>query len=96
MKRSVLAGLFITVTVLASPVFAGSQEDLCQINLQTLKNSQATLQNPELKTETEATMQEAKAAQARKTEAGTKDCIALTTKAIQQIENSTKGEGDQQ
>jgi hypothetical protein len=95
MKRSVLAGLLITATVLASPVFAGSQEDLCQVNLQTLKNSQATIQNPDLKPELEATMKEAKAAQAKKTEAGTKDCIALTTKAMQQIENSTKGGGSQ-
>lgn len=95
MKRSVLAGLLITATVLASPVFAG-QEDLCQANLQSLKNSQATIQNPDLKPEIEAAMQEAKTAQAKNTEAGTKDCIALTTRAIQQIENSTKGEGGSQ
>lgn len=96
MKRSVLAGLLITATVLASPVFAGKQEDLCQVNLQTLKNSEATIQNPELKPEIEAAMQEAKTAQAKNTEAGTKDCISLTTQAIQQIENSTKGEGGSQ
>ncbi|MFW0753974.1 hypothetical protein ACN1C3_04355 [Pseudomonas sp. H11T01] len=91
MKRSVLAGLFITATVLASPAFAGGQEDLCQVNLQTLRNSQAAIQNPELKPQIEAAMQQAKTAQAKNTEAGTKECISLTTKAIQQIENSTKG-----
>ena len=96
MKRSVLAGLLISATVLASPVFAGKQEDLCQVNLQSLKNSQATIQNPDLKPEIEAAMEEAKTAQAKNTEAGTKDCIALTTKAMQQIENAAKGEGGSQ
>jgi hypothetical protein len=94
MKRSVLAGLLITATALASPVFA-AQEDLCQANLKSLENSQATIQNPDLKPEIEAAIQEAKTAQAKNTEAGTKDCIALTTKAMQQIENSTKGGGSQ-
>ena len=96
MKRSVLAGLLITATVLASPVFAGKQEDLCQVNLQSLKDSQATIQNPDLKPEIEAAMQEAKTAQAKNTEAGTKDCIALTEKAMKQIEDTSKGEGSKQ
>lgn len=34
MKRSALAGLFITAAMLASPAFAaGTKDDLCQINL---------------------------------------------------------------
>ncbi|SDZ40372.1 hypothetical protein [Pseudomonas sp. NFIX28] len=93
MKRSVLLGLFVTASVLASPSFAGNQEDLCEANLQTIRDARTTIQSQDLKTNMEATMQQAQAAQAKNTEEGTKECIALTTRAIQTIQNSTKGEG---
>ena len=42
MKRSVLAGVFVTAAMLASPVFAaGNEADLCQINLEKINNDKA-------------------------------------------------------
>ena len=40
MKRTALAGLFISAVMLASPVFAA--EDLCQINLQKINDAVAS------------------------------------------------------
>ena len=93
MKRSVLLGLFVTASILASPGFAGNQEDLCEVNLQTIRDARTSIQSPDLQANMEATVQQAQAAQAKNTEEGTKECIALTTRAIQTIQNSTKGEG---
>ena len=88
MKRSALAGLFITAAMLASPVFAA--EDLCAINLQKINDAKvSTGEMPEdLKNTIDKAESEAKAAQA----AGNKDeCISLTTQAIQEIANNNKG-----
>ncbi|WP_095105846.1 hypothetical protein [Pseudomonas sp. Irchel 3E20] len=88
MKRSALAGLFITAAMLASPVFAA--EDLCAINLQKISDAKvSTGEMPEdLKNTIDKAESEAKAAQA----AGNKDeCISLTTQAIQEIANNNKG-----
>ena len=93
MKRSVLLGLFVTASLLASPGFAGNQEDLCEVNLQTIRDARTTIQAADLQANIDATVQQAQAAQAKNTEEGTKECIALTTRAIQTIQNSTKGEG---
>ena len=43
MKRSALAGLFMTAAMLASPAFAASDKDLCQINLDKINNGKALL-----------------------------------------------------
>ena len=43
MKRSALAGLFITAAMLASPVFAAGDKDLCEINLNKINDGKATL-----------------------------------------------------
>ena len=43
MKRSALAGLFITAAMLASPAFAAGETDLCKINLDKINNGQALL-----------------------------------------------------
>ena len=40
MKRTALAGLFISAVMLASPVFAA--DDLCQINLQKINDAVAS------------------------------------------------------
>ena len=46
MKRTALAGLFISAVMLASPVFAAetvpAKDDLCAINLQSIENAMAT------------------------------------------------------
>lgn len=91
MKRSVLLGLFVTASMLASPAFADSTADLCQVNLKTIQNAKSQIQAPEINAQIEADVQQAKAAQAKNTDAGTKECISLTTQAIQKIQNSTKG-----
>ena len=43
MKRSALAGLFITAAMLASPAFAAGEPDLCKINLDKINNGKALL-----------------------------------------------------
>lgn len=94
MKRSALAGLFITTALLASPVFAAGQEDLCQINLQKIRDAKVSTEamSSELSSSIDAKVQLATAEQARGTEEGTKNCISLTTQAIQQLQNNTKGD----
>lgn len=96
MKRTALAGLFISAAMLASPVFAANQDDLCQINLQKIHDAQASTGevSESLKTDVEADVQRAKAEQAKGTEEGTKNCISLTQQTIQKLQNSTD-KGDQ-
>lgn len=93
MKRSVVAGLFVTVAMLTSPVFAAGQEDLCQINLQKIADAKVSngVMSDDLIAKVEADVQQAKAAQAEKTEAGTKKCISQTTQTLQDLQNNTKG-----
>ena len=43
MKRSALAGLFITAAMLNSPAFAAGEADLCKINLDKINNGKALL-----------------------------------------------------
>ena len=93
MKRSALAGLFITAAMLASPVFAAAQEDLCQINLQKIRDAKVSTEamSEQLSSEIDASVQQATAEKAKGTEEGTKNCISLTTQAIQKLQNNTKG-----
>jgi len=94
MKRTALAGLFISAAMLASPVFAGSQDDLCKINLQKINDAKVSTEQMSegLKTDIDATIGQAKAEQAKGTEEGTKNCISLTSQAIQKLQNNTKGD----
>ncbi|EPL04020.1 hypothetical protein [Pseudomonas sp. CF161] len=94
MKRSALAGLFITAAMLASPVFAAAQEDLCQINLQKIRDAKVSTEamSEQLSNDIDASVQQATAEKAKGTEEGTKNCISLTTQAIQKIQNNTKGD----
>ncbi|MBB3242862.1 hypothetical protein FHW68_004420 [Pseudomonas sp. Tn43] len=90
MKRSVLLGLFVTASMLASPSFAGNTEDLCQVNLQTIANAKAQILTPEMQSRVEASVQQAKAYQAMNTKEGTEKCIAETTQTIQEIQKANK------
>ncbi|MBK5538970.1 hypothetical protein JFV28_30005 [Pseudomonas sp. TH05] len=94
MKRSALAGLFITAAMLASPVFAAAQEDLCQINLQKIRDAKVSTEamSEQLSNDIDASVQQATAEKAKGTEEGTKNCISLTTQAIQKLQNNTKGD----
>ncbi|KAB0536372.1 hypothetical protein F7R03_31915 [Pseudomonas palleroniana] len=94
MKRTALAGLFISAAMLASPVFADSQADLCQINLQKIKDAKVSSEqmSESMKSDIDATVQQATAAKAKGTEQGTKECISLTTQALQKLQNNTKSD----
>ncbi|AHL32109.1 hypothetical protein CD58_04060 [Pseudomonas brassicacearum] len=94
MKHIAFAGLFISAALLASPVFANSQADLCQVNLQKIKDAQVSTEemSSALKADIDATVGQAKAEQSKGTEDGTKRCISLTTQAIQKLQNNTKGD----
>ena len=92
MKRSVLLGLFVTASMMASTSFAaGGSEDLCETNLQTIANAKAQLQAPEISARVEASVQQAKAHQALGTKDGTEKCIAETTQTIQEIQKASDG-----
>jgi hypothetical protein len=91
MKRSALAGLFITAAMLASPVFAAEKTDqLCQINLDKINNGRALLATDTSgkSGEIDTAVSQAKAAHAAGDD---KKCIEITSKALQDLQNGDKG-----
>ncbi|CAI8747224.1 TmRNA [Pseudomonas sp. IT-P253] len=88
MKRSVLFGLFVTASMMASASFAA--DDLCTVNLQAIANAKAQIP-AEMSDQVEASVKQAKADQAKGTKQGTDDCIAETTQTIQDLKNASKG-----
>ncbi|MEO8647423.1 hypothetical protein [Pseudomonas sp.] len=79
MKRTAIAGLFISVAMLATPVFAAS--DLCTVKLQELKNKVTTLPATSENTTMEIKRMQADAEMAQK--AGDDDkCVASATQAL--------------
>ena len=91
MKRTALAGLFISAVMLASPVFAA--EDLCQINLQKINDAVASSGeiSSDLQDNIDSTVAQAKEEQSKGTKEGTQNCISLTTQVLQDIANNNKG-----
>ena len=91
MKRTALAGLFISAVMLASPVFAA--EDLCQINLQKINDAVAGSGeiSSDLQDNIDSTVAQAKEEQSKGTKEGTQACISLTTQVLQDISNNNKG-----
>lgn len=87
MKRSVLLGLFVTASMLASSSFAA---DLCETNLKTIENAKAQYQGSDIEAKVEASIQQAKAHQALKTKEGLDKCTSETTQTIQEIQNVSK------
>ena len=92
MKRTAITGLFLSAALLASPVFAA--ESLCDTNLQKLDDQMASAaampEDMSMKLKEQA--DDARAAKAAGNE---KDCITLTTKALEDLEKNTKGGGSQ-
>ena len=88
MKRSVLLGLFVTASMMASASFAA--EDLCAVNLKTIENAKSQI-SPEMTEQVKASVEKAKASHALGTKEGTEDCIAETTQTIQAIQKSSDG-----
>ena len=91
MKRTALAGLFISAVMLASPVFAA--EDLCQINLQKINDAVASSGeiSSDLQDNIDSTVAQAKEEQSKGTKEGTQACMSLTTQVLQDIANNNKG-----
>jgi hypothetical protein len=90
MKRSALAGLFITAAMLASPVFAAGDKDLCEINLNKINNAKTPLATDAggKSGDIDTAVSQAKAAHAAGDE---KKCIAITSKALQDLQDLDKG-----
>ena len=88
MKRSALAGLFITAAMLASPAFA-ADKDLCQINLDKINSGKTQLSTDTSgkSGEIDTAVSQAKAAHAAGDD---KKCIEITSKAIQDLQNLDK------
>jgi hypothetical protein len=89
MKRSVLLGLFVTASLMASTSFAAG-EDLCAVNLKSIENAKAQIPE-EMADQVADSVKQAKADQAKGTKEGTDDCIAETTQTIQDLKNASKG-----
>ncbi|WP_460926397.1 hypothetical protein [Pseudomonas sp. MC6] len=86
MKRSVLLGLFVTASMMASASFAdGKPADLCQANIQTINNTQLS-DKPELKQRADTSVAKAKALEAQ---GKIDDCIAETSQTIVELRKST-------
>ena len=97
MKRTALAGLFISAVMLASPVFAAetvpAKDDLCAINLQSIENAMATSGQTSENTadDIKAGYEKAKKEQAS---GDVKACISTTTQLLQRIQDNNKGGDD--
>ncbi|AOE63811.1 hypothetical protein LOY64_04080 [Pseudomonas corrugata] len=91
MKHTAFAGLFISAALLASPVFAA---DLCETNLTKIRNDMVSTKqlSEDLKTDLNMDVAKAEEAHQKGTEEGTKDCIAITTQALQKLQNNAKGD----
>lgn len=87
MKRATVAGLFITASLLTSPVFAA--DDLCAINIEKIQNMKPTTsQNPDQTGKISAALAGAKASQAK---GDNEDCIARTGKILNDLSNTKVG-----
>lgn len=91
MKRSALAGLLITATLLASPAYASSESDQCVMNLQAVnsKLASATTLDAAIKGEAITKTERAKAAHEAKND---KECVSLTQQALQEIQSHTNSQ----
>ncbi|WJK10717.1 hypothetical protein [Pseudomonas fluorescens] len=88
MKRSVLLGLFVTASMMASTSFAADKPaDLCDSNIQTINNAKGQLaSSPELSQRAETSVQKAKAL---KDQGKIDDCVAETSQTIMELRKST-------
>jgi len=88
MKRTAITGLFMTAALLASPVFAA--DDLCSANLQKI-DDQMTTMTASSESLVKSVKDQADDARAAQKAGNDKDCIALTTKALKDLDDTTKG-----
>ncbi|BBP68775.1 hypothetical protein PHLH6_07790 [Pseudomonas sp. Seg1] len=88
MKRSVLLGLFVTASIMASSSFAADKpESLCEANLQTIDNAKAQYQtSPDLNSRVSASVSKARALKAQ---GKIDECLAETQQIILEIQKTT-------
>ncbi|EJM00852.1 MULTISPECIES: hypothetical protein [unclassified Pseudomonas] len=88
MKRSVLLGLFVTASMMASTSFAADKPaDLCDANIQTINNMKAQLSaKPELSQQADATLNRARDLKAK---GQIDNCVAETQQTILELQKST-------
>ncbi len=89
MNRSVLLGLFVSASVLAAPSFASAEKDLCATNLQSLNSARTQLDSNQ-QANLDTSIQQAKAAADRNTDESARQCVAITSRALQEIQNGHK------
>lgn len=90
MKRSVLLGLFVTASMMASTSFAADKPDsLCETNIQTIENAKTQYQSaPDLNSRVTASLQKAKTLKAQ---GNYDDCVAETQQTILEIRKTSDG-----
>ncbi|WP_332768050.1 hypothetical protein [Pseudomonas koreensis] len=88
MKRSVLLGLFVTASMMASTSFAdGKPADLCDANIQTIDNLKGQLSaSPEKSQMAETSLSKAKALKAQ---GKIDDCVAETSQTLVELRKAT-------
>jgi len=84
MKRTALAGLFISVAMLASPVFA-ADNDLCTVKLQELKDKVTSIPATSENTTMEIKRMQGEA-EAAKASGDEKKCITAATQALSRVD----------
>jgi hypothetical protein len=90
MKRSVLLGLSVTASLMASTSFAATRDE-CTENLHTIDNAKAQYETMDIRPQVEASLEKARALKNENTEQGTKECIVETTQTIQLLQNANHG-----
>ncbi|MDR6607011.1 hypothetical protein [Pseudomonas synxantha] len=89
MNRSVLLGLFVAASMMASTSFA-AEKDQCAVNLQTIENAKAQIP-PEMAEQVADSVEKAQTDHAKGTKKGIDDCVAETNQTIQDLKNASKG-----
>lgn len=90
MKRSVLLGLFVTASMMASTSFAADKPDsLCEANIQTINNLKTDYQSSaDLNARVTTSVERAKALKA---DGKIDDCVAETQQTILEIRKTSDG-----
>jgi hypothetical protein len=88
MKRSVLLGLFVTASMMASTSFAADKPaDLCDANVKTIENMKGQLSaKPELSQKADATLTRA---HDLKSKGQIDNCVAETQQTILELQKAT-------
>jgi outer membrane murein-binding lipoprotein Lpp len=89
MKRTVFAGMFICAAMLASPVFAAGEHDLCTLKLQELRDKVTTLPATSENTTMEVKRMQA-SAEAANAANDDKKCITEATQALTRVDKLAK------